>query len=159
PSYNEAGLLETVDVNLRGAPGATSFITNIDYDAKGQRTRIVYATVDGQGIATTYRYDPETFRLTDLVTRRNAAGFNGTDRPGEGQSLHYAYDPAGNATHTGDDAQQTVYFLNRRVEPSADYVYDALYRLIEARGREHLGQTAGSPDPPTAPDAFNGFHT
>ncbi|QYU70939.1 RHS repeat-associated core domain-containing protein [Leptolyngbya sp. 15MV] len=37
-----------------------------------------------------------------------------------------------------------MFFANRRVEPSADYIYDALYRLVEATGREHLGQ-GGAP--------------
>ena len=55
------------------------------------------------------------------------------------QDLSYTYDPAGNITHVGDDAQQTIFFRNRRVEPSNDYLYDATYRLIEATGREHLG--------------------
>ena len=58
------------------------------------------------------------------------------------QNLHYTYDPAGNITHIQDDAQQTIYFRNQRVEPSNDYTYDALYRLIQATGREHLGQQA-----------------
>src|SRR6185436_9060495 len=104
----------------------THFITGIDYDAKGQRTRIDYGTRDGRGISTAYEYDRETFRLIHLTTRRNAPGFDGTDRPGEVQSLHYTYDPAGNITHIRDGAQQTVYFRNRRVVPSADYTYDAL---------------------------------
>ena len=43
PKFNDANLLEAVDVNLRGAeqdgqPVWTPFITFIDYDAKGQRT-------------------------------------------------------------------------------------------------------------------------
>ena len=63
------------------------------------------------------------------------------------QNLHYTYDPAGNITHIRDDAQQTIYFRNQRVEPSADYTYDAIYRLIEATGREHLGQVGGAADP------------
>ena len=63
------------------------------------------------------------------------------------QNLHYTYDPAGNITHIRDDAQQTIYFRNKRVEPSADYTYDAIYRLIEATGREHLGQVGGTADP------------
>ena len=63
------------------------------------------------------------------------------------QNLHYTYDPAGNITHIHDDAQQTVFFRNTRVEPSADYTYDAMYRLIEATGREHLGQAGGAPVP------------
>ena len=62
------------------------------------------------------------------------------------QNLHYTYDPAGNITHIQDDAQQTIYFENKRVEPSNDYTYDALYRLIQASGREHLGQV-GVPMP------------
>ena len=49
---------------------------------------------------------------------------------------------------------------NQRIEPSNDYVYDALYRLIQADGREHLGLLAsGERKPPTAPDAYNAFHT
>jgi YD repeat-containing protein len=60
------------------------------------------------------------------------------------QNLRYTYDPVGNITHIRDDAQQAVFFHNRRVEPSADYTYDALHRLIEATGREHLGQAGGS---------------
>ena len=41
------------------------------------------------------------------------------------------------------------------MEPSARYVYDALYRLIEATGREHLGQAAAARHavPPGATDA------
>ena len=54
PSYNEANLLERVDVNIRGAEAQTAFVTNIDYDAKGRRTRIDYGTTDEKGIATTY---------------------------------------------------------------------------------------------------------
>ncbi len=153
--YNEANLLERIEANLRGAATATPFISDIDYDAKGQRTLIDH----GNNVRTTYIYDPETFRQVHLKTRRNAAGFDGTDRPGEVQNLHYTYDPVGNITHIRDDAQQTVYFKNRRVEPSAEYTYDALYRLIEATGREHLGQTGGTLNAPTPPDALNGFHT
>ena len=163
PSYNEANLLERADANLRGDPVATAFVADIDYDARGQRTQIDY----GNGVTTTYEYDPLTFRLVHLLTRRNAVTFPDDcprppppDSPGCAvQSLRYTYDPIGNITHIADEAQQAVYFRNRRVEPSADYTYDAIYRLIEATGREHLGQNAGSPLPPTSPDAFNGFHT
>ena len=58
------------------------------------------------------------------------------------QNLHYTYDPVGNITHIQDDAQQTVYFANSLVEPSNDYTYDALYRLIEATGRENAAAVA-----------------
>ena len=125
PMFNEANLLEKVEVNLRGAQAATSFVRNIDYDAKGQRTLIDY----GNGVSTSYAYDPLTFRLTNLKTLRGAESL---------QDLRYCYDPAGNITHIQDDAQQTIFFNNQVVEPHNDYIYDAIYRLIEAQGREHI---------------------
>lgn len=163
--YNEANLLDHVDVNLRGEqfngqPVFTTFVSNIDYNARGQRTRINY----GNGVETQYRYDSETFRLVDLYTRRGAAFnqdcgndpaglFTSPDQPPAGvrcglQNLHYVYDPTGNITHIEDSGQPAVYFRNHRVEPHCDYVYDAVYRLIEATGREHLGQTVAGPQPP-----------
>lgn len=162
PGYNEANLLERIEVTLQGETVATPFVTDIDYDAKGQRTLIDY----GNGVRTTYTYDPLTLRLVRLFTRRDSSAFpddcpqpHPDGWPGcQLQNLHYTYDPVGNITHIGDDAQQTVYFRNRRVEPNAVYNYDSLYRLIEANGREHLGQVGGQSGSPTPPDALNGFH-
>ena len=166
PVFNEANLLERVDVWLERAAEPTSLldpagdvpspvgVANIDYDAKGQRQRIDYKN----GASTFYSYDPLTFRLTQLLTKRKAADFPDDDPqppiagwPGKQvQNLHYTYDPAGNISHIQDDAKQTIYFRNQRVEPSNDYTYDALYRLIQASGREHLGQ-GGAP----APHSYN----
>src|SRR5262249_4179624 len=50
--------------------------------------------------------------------------------------------PVGNITQIQDSAQQAVYFNNAVVSPSTDYIYDALYRLMQAHGREHIGQVA-----------------
>jgi RHS repeat-associated protein len=58
------------------------------------------------------------------------------------QDLFYTYDPTGNITHIRDDAQQTIYFNGQVVLPQCDYVYDPIYRLISATGREHIGQLA-----------------
>jgi len=69
------------------------------------------------------------------------------------QNLLYTYDPVGNITHIRDDAQQTLYFCNKRVDPSGDYTYDATYRLIEATGREHLGQIGAAPSPSSHNDS------
>jgi RHS repeat-associated protein len=195
--FNEANLLERVDVWLergaepiglldpaKDAPSPVG-VDNIDYDAKGQRSLIDYKTADATVIRTTYVHDRETFRLTDLYTRRGVdqntaqgVGFTedcdnpnpppatiaapGMPPAGKGcglQNLHYTYDPAGNITHIQDDGQEIIYFKNQRVQPSNDYIYDAGYRLIQATGREHLGQQAnGDRNPPTVPDAFNMFH-
>lgn len=133
PTYNEANLLEQMAVRLRDANQAALFVTNIDYNARGQREQITYATTDGTNFTTTYDYDPDTFRLTRLHTVRH--------RDNEDlQDLNYAYDPAGNITSIRDDAQQTVFFSNVQVLPHSDYTYDALYRLIQAEGREHAVQ-------------------
>jgi hypothetical protein len=120
-------------------------VANIDYDAKGQRTLIDHKTTDATVIRTIYAYDPDTFRLVSLYTRRGvdpktARGVAFTDdcenpdpppphtiaapdKPPTGkpcglQNLHYTYDPAGNITHIQDDAQQTIYFRNVSVWPA-----------------------------------------
>lgn len=144
PVYNEANLLENVSVNLRGAATGTPFVSNIDYNAKGQRVLIEY----GNNTRTTYSYDPNTFRLQRLITTRLGAPENQQIV----QDLSYAYDPTGNISHIQDNAdiQNTVFFRNRRVEPSTDYVYDAIYRLVQATGREQLGLGGGAPLLPLA---------
>jgi RHS repeat-associated protein len=145
PTYNEASLLETVGAQLRGAVSTSPFVTNIDYNEKGQRARIDYAN----NTSTIYKYDPLTFRLIGLVTTRNAdpeqfwedkskidlPSFTGDVL----QFLTYTFDPVGNITYIKDDAQQTIYFKNSRVEPSCDYTYDAVYWLVQSLGREHFG--------------------
>lgn len=147
PGFNEANLLDKVEVNLRGAATATPFVTNIDYNAKGQRTLIRY----DNGTQTTYDYDPLTFRLIHLKSTR-PAGLNGLApifaSPTVLQDLHYTYDPAGNITHIHDGALKTIIHNQQTVEPVCSYTYDALYRLIEAKGREHIGQTALDVNPP-----------
>lgn len=138
PTYNEANLLERLDGNLKGAQTSTAFVTNLDYDAKGQRELIEY----GNGTKTRYSYDPLTFRLVNLRTARG---------PDALQDLSYTYDAVGNISYIKDAAQQAIYFKNQIVEPSADYTYDALSRLIAATGREHLGQAPVPTSPTDAP--------
>lgn len=142
PTFNEANLLETVSVNLRGASVGTPFVSNVDYDAKGQRTRIDY----GNGATTTYEYDPLTFRVTHLKTTR-ASGLNGVSSQIFNdttviQDLHYIYDPFGNITQIQDWALKSIVYNGQQVQPAGVYTYDAIYRLIQAQGREHIGQNA-----------------
>jgi RHS repeat-associated protein len=128
PKYNETNLLESLSVNLRDSKSATPFVTHIEYDAKRQRQVIEY----GNGVVTRFSYDPLTFRLIRLVTRRQA---------GHAllQDLNYTFDPIGNITAIRDHAQETLYFKGQVVGASNEYVYDALYRLLTADGREHAG--------------------
>ena len=143
PSYDPASLLDRLDGQLRGAAESTVFVRRVDYNARGQRTLVGY----GNGTGTAYAYDPLTFRLDRLITRRGRRRL---------QDLRYCYDSVGNPTQVSDRAQQDIFFRNQVVTPTARYVYDALYRLTEATGREHLSQgNAGGPQPvpPTATDA------
>ncbi len=158
PGYNEANLLERVNawLNQNAEPAEVldpvtanlNTITNIDYDAKGQRTLIEY----GNATSTTYEYDKDTFRLIRLTTTRQG-GQNGLAsqlfvNPTGIQDLRYTYDPAGNITRIEDAALSTITYDNELIEPVCSYTYDAVYKLIEAKGREHIGQNTFQPNLP-----------
>jgi RHS repeat-associated protein len=157
PHYNEADFMDRVEVQLNGAVDAngspiwTPFVTKMVYNAKGQRLRTEY----GNGVRTELEYDPLTYRITRLAATRLGTRFAEdcpdpptAEWPGcRIRNLHFTYDPAGNLVRIRDAAQQAIFFRNKRVDPSASYTYDPLYRLIEATGREHLGQINGTPIP------------
>jgi RHS repeat-associated protein len=163
-TYDGAGLLESITLNLQESPDPSAYISGVKYNAKGQRLLAGY----GKSVAREYSYDRLTFRLSKLITRRNKTNFPEDcptapppDWPGcQIQNLSYVYDPVGNVMNIYDFAQQSIFFRNTKVEPSTDYRYDSLYQLIEAAGREHVGLTAaGLPGSPTPPTAFDLFHT
>jgi RHS repeat-associated protein len=146
PAYNQTGLLTQVN-GVLATPGSTArstqFVSNISYDAKGQRQAISY----GNGTSTVYSHDPLTFRLMNLYTARSSSSFPGDDpnppkQPRGIQNLSYSYDPVGNVTQIRDSAQQTIYYNNAKVAPVMSYTYDARYRLIQATGREAIGQVS-----------------
>lgn len=168
PGYTVTDQLQRLDVWLNQTTAPASLIdpqtvnparvgvVNIEYNARGQRTAVRYKN----DVTTRYQYDPDTFLLKHLYTKRNHSfvkdcgpnpntTFAPDDAPGGQtcglQNLHYTYDPAGNVTNIRDDAQQTIYFRNKIVEPKAEFTYDAIYQLIEAKAREHLGQINGTP--------------
>lgn len=123
-SYKRSGLLEAVELKVKDGTTEDA-ITDIYYNARGQRTDVYYAN----GSKTAYTYDTATFRLKRILSTRNT----GADIL---QDLNYTFDAAGNIVHLKDDAQQTIYFDNSVVIPENKYEYDALYRLKKAEGRE-----------------------
>ena len=138
PTYHPIGWLKGMEVQLRGEVfgGASTetpgqFVDDISYDAKGQRTKIIY----GNGVSTTYTYDEKNYRLTRLLTQRQE------DNGGQTvlQDITYLYDPVGNIVQITDNSQDRVFNAGQQVDPSMDFVYDALYQLTEATGREHRG--------------------
>jgi RHS repeat-associated protein len=164
PEFDLANRFKKLNVKIRGSSEATSFITNIEYNARGMRTLIDY----GNGVRSEFDFDDLTDRLVRLRSSRNATSYpDDCPRPPvdswpgcQIQNLNYTYDPVGNICSVKDEAQQRIFFDSLRVDPSCDYTYDAVYRLIEATGREYLGLSdGGTRNSPTVPDANNLFHT
>jgi RHS repeat-associated protein len=164
PGYNQRGIVANENVTVRATKTAAGFtigpgtvqttaIGEIRYNVKGQKE---YVSL-GNGTLTQYDYDPQTFRATQIQTTRpaDAAGFPGRRSnladPAIIQQLLYTYDPVGNIMEIEDQAYEPVFFQNQKVDAHGQYVYDALYRLIKATGRENAA-LASAPssveDPP-----------
>lgn len=124
PEYNKTGLLRSEKMLHSDTRESKSYLKNIDYNEKGQRNFITY----GNNVKTKFEYDQETFQLRSLKTNRGNQLL---------QDLSYTYDPVGNITHIKDAANDSEFFRNQVIDPVNTYSYDALYRLIEATGREN----------------------
>ena len=78
----------------------------------------------------------------------NGLAFHIFNNPATVQDLSYVYDPVGNILRIADAALKTVFNANQQVDSTSGYIYDPLYRLIQATGREHIGQSAFAFAPP-----------
>src|SRR6185436_11854846 len=90
PSYNEAGLLESLEVRVRGAVTPTTFVESIEYNARGQRESILH----GNNTTSRYEYAPETFRLIRQVTVKGSGAVL--------QDVTHTHDPVGNIVAISD---------------------------------------------------------
>jgi RHS repeat-associated protein len=131
--YDRGGRWKSTTLTLRGAVDSTTIVADVQYNARGQRTRIVH----GSGVTTTSTYDPFSFRLTRQHAVRDPSG-----TPVSLQDLLYTFDAAGTVVRLVDDAQQSVWFDNAVVDAVWTYGHDDLGRLVWATGREHA-QAAG----------------
>ncbi|QHI38698.1 Mono(ADP-ribosyl)transferase SpvB [Kordia antarctica] len=142
--YDEGGALYSVKSKIVDQ-NETTQVEKIAYNEKGQRLGIKY----GNKIRTKYTYDILSYRLTNIHSQKDAH-LNGEVI----QNIDYTYDAIGNIVEINDTAQQTIFFTNQVVEPKQQFVYDGLNRLIEATGREHIGQNTG--EQLRIPEAKNG---
>lgn len=139
-SYDVAGYLSGSWLTLKGGKEQT-IVASLTYSAAGKKLREEH----GNGVVTTYSYEPETQRLTSIKTERPAGHKSGQKIL---QYLRYEYDPVGNILKISNDAEETRFWRNQKVVPVNTYTYDSLYQLVNATGREMANtkpQSSSSP--------------
>jgi RHS repeat-associated protein len=141
-TYNVASLMATVTAHLRGSVTASPIVTNVAYNARGQRTSVT----SGKGLLTQYTYDDRTHVVLRVKTTRPTDG-------ARLQDLNYTYDPVNNIVQITDLAQQTVYFAGNVTSGTQLLEYDPTYRLTHAEGREQPGQVGYALGPNGYPEA------
>ncbi|SQA99608.1 Uncharacterised protein [Cedecea neteri] len=127
-AYDVAGLLAGSWLTLKGGKEQV-IVKALTYSAAGQKLREEH----GNGVVTTYSYEPETQRLTGIKTERPAGHVSGAKVL---QDIRYEYDPVGNVLKISNDAEETRFWRNQKVVPENTYAYDSLYQLVSATGRE-----------------------
>ncbi|ANY87539.1 MULTISPECIES: RHS repeat-associated core domain-containing protein [Pseudomonas] len=123
--YDVAGQLAGSWLTLKGGTEQV-IVKALSYSAAGQKLREEH----GNGLVTTYTYEPKTQRLAAIKTERQGSGAKVL------QDLRYAYDPVGNVVSVRNDAEATRFWRNQKVVPENTYAYDSLYQLVSATGRE-----------------------
>ncbi|NBN05077.1 RHS repeat protein, partial [Proteus sp. G2665] len=131
-AYDIAGFVKQTWLTLKGQ-SEQAILRALTYSAAGQKLR----EEQGNGLVTTYEYEPETQRLLHIKTERPQGHALGAKVM---QDLRYAYDPVGNIICLKNDAEATRYWRNQKVVPENRYVYDSLYQLVSATGRESANQ-------------------
>ena len=144
-TYDVAGLLSGSWLTLKGGTEQV-IVASLTYSAAGQKLREEH----GNGMVTTYTYESETQRLTGIKTERPAGHASGAKVL---QDLRYGYDPMGNVLKVSNDAEETRFWRNQKVVPENTYIYDSLYQLVSATGREmaNAGQQSSNLPSPAAP--------
>lgn len=127
-AYDVAGQLASSWLTVKDSP-EQAIVKSLTYSAAGQKLREEH----GNGVVTTYTYEPETQRPTGIRTARPVGHALGIKVL---QDLHYEYDPVGNVLSIINDAEETRFWRNQKVAPENTYVYDSLYQLVSASGRE-----------------------
>ncbi|MEQ1963591.1 RHS repeat-associated core domain-containing protein [Xenorhabdus khoisanae] len=127
-AYDVVGLLKGSWLTLKGGKEQV-IVKSLTYSAAGQKLREEH----GNGVVTTYSYEPETQRLIRIKTERPAGHAAGAKVL---QDLRYNYDPVGNVLSVRNDAEKTRFWRNQKVVPENTYTYDSFYQLVSATGRE-----------------------
>jgi YD repeat-containing protein len=133
-TYNKRSLIYSIKLKQKDKENLWEenlIVEKSFYNAKGQKEKMVY----GNKVRSKFEYETDTFRLQRIYSYRNN---NVEDKL---QDIKYTYDPVGNISYKTDDAICKVFHCNQIITPDSHYVYDFLYRLIIATGREHISNT------------------
>lgn len=128
--FDVAGQLQKVTLQLNGASEQRLILDQVSYNAQGQ----IQSQVLGGKITSAATFTPENGRMSQRTLSRT------TKNTSVLQKLHYAYDAVGNVLSVQDHSKPEQHNANQRIKPGSTYVYDSLYQLIKATGREE--QTA-----------------
>ncbi|EFR2684439.1 RHS repeat protein [Salmonella enterica] len=145
-AYNVAGLLKGSWLTMNGG-AEQAIVTSLTYTAAGQKL----CEVHGNGVMTTYTYEPQTQRLAGMKTERPSWHDSGAKVL---QDLRYQYDPVGNVLKVTNNAEETRFWRNQKVVPENTYTYDSLYQLVTATGREMAGIAQQGRTPASAKSAL-----
>ncbi|MDQ0431012.1 insecticidal toxin complex protein TccC [Pantoea agglomerans] len=142
-AYDVAGQLSGSWLTLKGGT-EQAIVQSLTYSAAGQKLHEKH----GNGVVTTYAYEPQTQRLVRIKTARPTGHASGVKVL---QDLRYEYDPVGNVLKITNIAEETRFWHNQEVVPENTYTYDTLYQLVSASGREmaNAGQQCSSLPPAT----------
>jgi insecticidal toxin complex protein TccC len=142
--YNIAGQLVQRTLQRKGNFVLQTLLADVTYTADGN----IQQETLGNGVVTRYEYSPQTGRLVSLKTTRSTTGI---PRVRVLQDLRYTYDPVGNVLSVRNDAEETRFWRNQKVVPENTYVYDSLYQLIQATGRESSDNVTSGDGPGQQP--------
>jgi insecticidal toxin complex protein TccC len=126
-AYDVAGSVSNQSLTLSGQSPQV-LLTSLSYSAAGQPL----AEVAGNDVTTTYVYEPQTQRLSNISAVRRGDSITL-------QNLSYIYDPVGNIINITDGTVGIRYFRNQATDGIRIFTYDALYQLVSATGRENAG--------------------
>ena len=131
-TYNSQGGIETIALDSL-VTGHQSLVTDVGYNAAGQLTKISY----GNGTVSDYTYDPQTLRLSSLVTSHQSLNTILQD-------FSYAFDAVGNVSAITDrvhTSSQSFQYdnLNRLTSAygsygNSSYAYDAIGNMLSKEG-------------------------
>ncbi len=126
--YDVSGNVCCQTMTLAGGEEQT-LLESVTWSAAGQ----VLTESAGNGVTTTYGYDPQNQWLESITAARGDNTLL--------QDLSYGYDFTGNITSVADGTVTAGYYRNQSTNGTRQFSYDALYQLLSAIGRENANNT------------------